>query len=130
MQSGLKSPDGLLKKQDNKLTPVSGGVCCGEVCGAFSVSRHASRLTLRAFAEERPHELNVEFKAASKAGRFVRFSALQESGHIGDDRLAALTPPGGPRRLTDGKWTSLALPSRYGLDRVDQKPSGRGAATV
>jgi hypothetical protein len=31
---------------------------------------------------------------------------------------------------TDGKGTSLALPSFYGLDRVDQRASRRGAAMV
>src|SRR6266849_3662341 len=84
-----------------------------------------SRLSVRDAAQ-----MCGDMYANSKAGTFVRFSALQESGHIGDDSLAVLTPPRGPRRLTDGKWTSLALPSRYGLDRVDQRSGRRSAAMV
>jgi hypothetical protein len=30
----------------------------------------------------------------------------------------------------DGKATSPALPSRYGLDRIDQRANRRGAAMV
>ena len=78
----------------------------------------------------RMKELNAKMQSGSKAGTVVRFSALQENGHIGDDRLTALTPGAGGVVTTDGKWTSLALPSRYGLDRVDQRPSRHGAAMV
>jgi hypothetical protein len=76
-------------------------------------------------------EMNAKFKALRKTGdgRSL-FLHAKKNGDAGGDCPAALTRPHGRVVATDGNGTSLALPSRYGLDRVDQRANRRGTEVV